>query len=87
MPLAMPARRKAPTFDDGDFVRHIGVHRIMRDRVNPRLRHDLTRLYSCATGVLKWNRCCSRNIMTASCVPWQREAEAPNCTQSLHGFG
>ena len=28
--LAMPAGRKAPALDDGHFVRHIGVRRIMR---------------------------------------------------------
>jgi hypothetical protein len=33
-PLAMPAGRKSPRFDDGYLVRHLGVHRVMRDCVD-----------------------------------------------------
>jgi hypothetical protein len=41
--LAMPASRKAPAPDHGDFVRHVGVCRIVGDRVDAGLRHDLAR--------------------------------------------
>src|SRR4051812_25278263 len=33
-PLAMPAGRKSPAFDDSHLMRHRGVYRVMRDGVD-----------------------------------------------------
>jgi hypothetical protein len=41
---AMPAGRKAATFDHRRLVRHVGMRRIMCDRIDAGLRHDLARL-------------------------------------------
>jgi hypothetical protein len=41
--LAMLAARKAPALDEGHFVRHVGVRRIMGDRLAAGLRDDLAR--------------------------------------------
>ena len=46
--LAMAARRKAAALDHGDLVRHVGMRRIMCDRVDAGLRDDLAGLNSCA---------------------------------------
>jgi hypothetical protein len=45
-PFAMAAGREATAFDDRDLMRHVGVHRVMPDRVDARLRHDFTGLVS-----------------------------------------
>jgi hypothetical protein len=42
--LAMPAGREAPTLDHRHLVRHSGMRRIMGDRVDAGLRHDLAKL-------------------------------------------
>ena len=42
--LAMPAGRKAAALDHGDLVRHVGMRRVVGDRVDAGLRHDFARL-------------------------------------------
>jgi hypothetical protein len=39
----MSACREPATFYDRDLVRHIGVHRVMSDLIDPGFRDDLTR--------------------------------------------
>lgn len=41
--LAMRASWKAPAFEYGHLVRHVGVRRIVGDGVDPGLRHDFAR--------------------------------------------
>jgi hypothetical protein len=41
-PFAMPAGRKTSAHYRRDLVRHLGVRRIVGDRVDPRLRDDFT---------------------------------------------
>src|SRR5262245_36228994 len=41
--LAMPAGRKSPALDHRHLVRHVGVRRIMGDRVDAGLRHYFSR--------------------------------------------
>jgi hypothetical protein len=43
-PLAMSARRKPPSFDNGDLVWRIGVRGVMGDAVHARRGDDLARL-------------------------------------------
>ena len=40
--LAVPTCREPPAFDDGDLMRHVGVHRIVCNRVDSGLGHDLS---------------------------------------------
>src|SRR5437899_6884988 len=40
-PLAMAAGRKAAALDYRDLVRHVGIRRVVGNRVNAGLRHDL----------------------------------------------
>jgi hypothetical protein len=42
--LTMPAGRKATALDHRDLVRHVGVRRIMRNRLDTGLRYDLAGL-------------------------------------------
>src|SRR5215510_9165403 len=42
--LAMPAGRKTPALDHCNLVRHVGMPRIMGDRVDAGLRDDLAGL-------------------------------------------
>jgi hypothetical protein len=41
--VAMPGSRKAPALDDRHVVRHVGVRRIVGNRVDAGLRDDLAR--------------------------------------------
>jgi hypothetical protein len=45
--LAVTAGRKTPALYNGDLMRHVSVHRIMRDRVHPGLRDNLPWFDSC----------------------------------------
>jgi hypothetical protein len=51
-PFAMSAGRKPPTLDYGDLVPHVGVRRIVGDRVDSGLRLS-PGLYSCAMTILR----------------------------------
>jgi len=51
--LAMPAGGKAPALDHGDLMRHVGVRRIVRNRIDAGLRHDLAWLVFLRHGVLQ----------------------------------
>src|SRR5438105_12007900 len=42
--FAVPACGEAPALYDRNLVWHVGVDWIVRDRVDPRFRHDLARL-------------------------------------------
>jgi hypothetical protein len=51
--LAMAAGRETPALDHRDLVRHVGVRRIMRNRVDAGLRDDSPGLNSCAMAALR----------------------------------
>jgi hypothetical protein len=42
-PFAKSARREAPALNDGHFMRHLSVQRIVRDHVNAGLWDDIAR--------------------------------------------
>jgi polyphosphate kinase 2 (PPK2 family) len=50
--LAMPACGETSAFDRRHFMRHIGVNRVMPDRVDARFRTISPGLYSCTISVI-----------------------------------
>lgn len=49
--FAMMAGREAPAFDHGHLVRDVGMCRIVRDRIDAGVRHDIAGLCSCVMAV------------------------------------
>jgi hypothetical protein len=74
--LAMPAGREVLPLGDLDLDRHVGMHRIVGNRVNAGLRHDLAQLErfdKLLSHARKWGS----KILDAPVSEWDRLLESP----------